>query len=80
MKITVCVGSSCCLKGARTIVSRLRELLDEKGIKDQIEMAGQFCTGNCAEGVNVTLDGAHHSVLPGTVDEFFSQQVLPRLQ
>ena len=34
MKITVCIGSSCHIKGSRQVVERLQELIAEKGLKD----------------------------------------------
>ena len=39
MKITVCIGSSCHIKGSRQVVERLQELIAEKGLKDQVELA-----------------------------------------
>ena len=40
MKITVCIGSSCHIKGSRQMVERLQELIAEKRLKDQVELAG----------------------------------------
>ena len=37
MKITVCIGSSCHLKGSRKIVEELQRLISEKQLKDQVE-------------------------------------------
>lgn len=79
MKITVCIGSSCHLKGSRLIVDKLQKLIAEKALADKVEMAGQFCMGDCMHGVNVTLDGEKFSVTPETVNEFFAGEVLPRL-
>ena len=50
MKITVCIGSSCHLKGSRLVVDRLQTLIRERGLSDQIEMVGQFCMGDCTRG------------------------------
>lgn len=80
MKITVCIGSSCHLKGSRLIVDKLQKLIGEKGLDGNVEMAGQFCMGDCMHGVNVTLDGEKFSVSPDTVSAFFTDEVLPRLE
>lgn len=80
MKITVCIGSSCHLKGSRLIVDKLQKLIAEKGLEGKVEMAGQFCMGDCMHGVNVTLDGVKFSVSPDTVLAFFNDEVLPRLE
>ena len=58
MKITICIGSSCHLKGSRMIVEDLQKLVKDNNLTDKIELAGQFCMGNCQKGVCVTVDGA----------------------
>ncbi len=80
MKITVCIGSSCHLKGSRQVVERLQQLVAEKNLKDEINLAGTFCMNQCQTGVNVTVNGENFSVSPETVDSFFTDTVLPRLQ
>ena len=45
MKITVCVGSSCHVKGSHEVVARLEQLITEHQLKDQVEMTGTFCIG-----------------------------------
>ena len=76
MKITVCIGSSCHIKGSRQVVEQLQQLISENNLKDRVELAGTFCMGRCQEGVCVTVDGEFHSVSPENVDTFFAQQVL----
>lgn len=80
MKITVCIGSSCHLKGSRQIVEGLQQLLAENQLESKIELAGTFCLGNCQNGVSVKIDDELFSVQPETLDSFFDQQVLPRLK
>ena len=79
MKITVCIGSSCHIKGSRQVVERLQELIAEKGLKDQVELAGTFCMGKCQQGVCVTVDDEFFSVSPETVQSFFEENVLKKL-
>ncbi len=79
MKITVCIGSSCHLKGSRQVVEGLQERIAKHDLKDKVELAGTFCMGRCREGVCVTVDGDFFSVSPETLDEFFDGQVLARL-
>ena len=33
MKVTVCIGSYCHVKGSRYIIERLHQLVEEKGLK-----------------------------------------------
>ena len=39
MKITICIGSSCHLKGSRQIVEKLQQLVAENNLQDQVEEA-----------------------------------------
>ena len=80
MKVIICIGSSCHLKGSRQIVERLQALVQEKGLEEKVELGGTFCMGDCVNGVNVTVDGVKHSVSPETVDEFFEKEVLAKVQ
>ena len=75
MKITVCIGSSCHIKGSRQVVEQLQTLIAENNLGDKVELAGTFCMGQCQQGVCVTVDGAFHSVTPETVGEFFANEV-----
>lgn len=79
MKIVICIGSSCHLKGSRKVVEAIQALVNENNLLDKIELSGSFCMGNCQNGVCVTVDGVMHSVTPSTVDEFFKNEVLSRL-
>ncbi|HIS04958.1 MAG TPA: NAD(P)H-dependent oxidoreductase subunit E [Candidatus Fimenecus stercoravium] len=79
MKVTVCIGSSCHLKGSRAVVERLQQLVAENDLKDRVELSGKFCMGNCRNGVSVTVDDELFSVSPETVDDFFKQNVLAKL-
>lgn len=79
MKITICIGSSCHIKGSRQVVSRLQELISEKALEDKIELSGAFCMNNCQKGVCVTVDDEIYSVSPETVNSFFEETVLKKL-
>lgn len=79
MKVTICIGSSCHLKGSRQIIERLQELVKEKHYEDKVELAGAFCMKNCVNGVCVTVDGKLFSVKPETADEFFEAEIASKL-
>jgi NADH:ubiquinone oxidoreductase subunit E len=79
MKITICIGSSCHLKGSRQIVEQLQQLVAQNNLKNQIELSGTLCIGKCQEGVNVLVDGKGYSVSPETVIRFFENDVLAKL-
>lgn len=75
MKVTVCIGSSCHLKGSRQVVEQLQRLIGEHKLDDKVELAGTFCLGECQKGVCVTVDETFYSVTPDTVVAFFENEI-----
>ncbi len=79
MKITVCIGSSCHLKGARQIAEQLQYLIAENNLKETVDLSGTFCMGNCQQGVCVTVGDKTFSLTPDTTKEFFEKEVLAKI-
>ena len=79
MKITVCIGSSCHIKGSRQVVEQLQYLIKENDLNDKVELSGAFCMGKCQQGVCVTVDDDFFSVKPDTVRDFFNENVLAKV-
>lgn len=78
MKITVCIGSSCHLKGSRQVVEKLQQLLSDNNLTSNVDLAGTFCLGNCQDGVCVMVDDTFHSLTPETTEDFFNKVVLKK--
>ena len=79
MKVTICIGSACHLKGSREIISKLQKLVDENGLSDKVDLNGAFCSGNCDHGVCVTVEGELYSLKPEDTEEFFENEIKGRL-
>ena len=79
LKITVCIGSSCHIKGSRQVVEQLQYLIGENNLGEKVELGGTFCMGQCQKGVCVKVNDDLHSVTPDTVDEFFASEVLAKV-
>ena len=79
MKITVCIGSSCHIKGSRVVVEELQKLIKGNKLEDRVELQGIFCLGKCQQGVSILVDEEFYSVKPETVREFFNNVVLEGL-
>lgn len=79
MNITVCIGSSCHIKGSRQVVEELQYLIKAHQVGDKVELGGTFCMGKCQLGVCVEADGEHYSLTPDTTKEFFEKTILPKL-
>ena len=79
MKVTICIGSACHLKGSREIIQKMQELVKANGVSDKVDLNGAFCSGNCVNGVCVTIDGELFSLSPETTEEFFEKEIKGRL-
>ena len=79
MKVTVCIGSSCHLKGSRPVVEQLQNLISENGLKENVELSGTFCMGKCQQGVCVTVDDNFYSVSPESCKKFFEDEILSKV-
>ena len=54
--LTVCVGSSCHLRGSYEIIKTLKELIKSNNFEQKIILKGSFCMENCTEGVSVKIN------------------------
>ena len=77
IEITVCVGSSCHLKGSREVAGALQRLI---GAREDVKLTGAFCMGDCRGGVCVQVDGEKFTLRPGEETAFFEHEVLTRLR
>lgn len=81
MKISICVGSSCHLKGSREVIARIQELIRLHDPETRIELAASFCLGHCAEGVSMMIDQEPvYGVNAENVDAIFAEKVLAQLR
>ena len=55
--VTVCVGSSCHVKGARDMIMNFNDMLKEHSLGSKVELKGSFCMERCGEGINWQIDG-----------------------
>jgi len=81
MKIEICQGSSCHVKGAVKVLDLLRKALKENKLEKTVEIAGTTCLGQCkSSGVNLRIDG---TILTGITEEnftdFFKTNVLDKV-
>jgi NADH:ubiquinone oxidoreductase subunit E len=80
VKITVCIGSSCHMKGSRQIIEELQYLIRTDNLDDNIELAGAFCMGKCGtEGVSITVNGEYFSLKAEDTKKFFEEVILKKI-
>ncbi len=78
IKVSVCIGSACHVKGSYNVINSLQQLVEEFALADKVEINASFCLGHCTEAVSVRIDDNEvQSVSGATVREFFRQQILP---
>lgn len=80
IKITVCIGSSCHIKGSRQVVEQLQYLIAKNNLNDKVELSGTFCMGKCQNGVCVKVNVELFSLTPDQVNEFFEKNVVEKLK
>lgn len=80
IKITVCIGSSCHIKGSRQVVEQLQYLIAKSNLNDKVELSGTFCMGKCQNGVCVKVNDELFSLTPDQVNEFFEKNVVEKLK
>lgn len=83
MKVTICIGSFCHVKGAPQIIAELQRLIAEHHLQDQVELAGKFCMGKCqageSKGVNISIGEQTYDLQPHQTESFFNERILPAL-
>lgn len=80
IKITVCIGSSCHIKGSRQVVEQLQYLIAKNNLNDKVELSGTFCMGKCQNGVCVKVNDELFSLTPDQVNEFFEKNVVEKIK
>lgn len=79
MLIEVCIGSSCHLKGAYSIIHMLQDLIEQNKLGDRVELKAVFCMENCRGAVSVRIEDSMVSLNMGNTKEIFEKEVLQRL-
>lgn len=76
MKVQVCIGSSCHLRGSQEVIKIFTKLIEECPRKVQIELCGSFCIGVCSKGVSVRIEENIYHVTPEDAEDFYHEVIL----
>ncbi|MGM9974457.1 MAG: (2Fe-2S) ferredoxin domain-containing protein [Clostridiaceae bacterium] len=80
VKLNVCIGSACHIKGSYNIIQTFQQLLEERRLHDSIEFKASFCMKSCNNsGVSVSVNGENYDVRPERAEGFFDEVVIPLL-
>ena len=94
MILTVCVGSSCPLKGSYDVIEAMKEVIKKCDVEDLVALRASFCLGCCAQGVTVKAEGLDnasvehlengdvllHHVNSQNVEDIFLNQIYPYIK
>jgi NADH:ubiquinone oxidoreductase subunit E len=77
LRLSICFGSACHLKGAYSVLNAFKALIDKYKVQSQIDLEGNFCQGKCTEGVVIKLnDEIITNVAKEKVHNIFMEKVL----
>ena len=80
IKVNVCVGSSCHIRGSYKIIELLNSAIKENSLEDKVAVSAAFCLGHCMNVVSVKVDDQIFGVNEDSFKEFFEEHVkLPAL-
>jgi len=57
MKVNVCAGTNCFVKGSQNILHELLHQVESENLQDQVEINASFCFEKCDHGPTVSVDG-----------------------
>lgn len=81
MRLSVCVGSSCHLKGSYEIIQIFKKEIEDRHLEDKIELKASFCLGHCTSGVAVRIDNEFlDNICPENAKERFINDVLSKVE
>lgn len=76
LQISVCIGSSCHLKGAYRIIEGLQSRIESRNLKGLVELKANFCAGQCQHAVAVRVDGELCvQVEEGDLETFWQERI-----
>ncbi len=77
LEVKVCIGTSCHLRGSYNVLMSFKQLIEQYNLHDKVNLAGQFCTGCCQNGVSVTIGDTNYSVSAENATAFFKDTIMP---
>lgn len=81
VRLMICVGSSCYVRGSEVLAETFERLIRERGLNARVELTGAFCMEQCSMGISVRVgDRVFAGVAAASAVSFFEQQVMPLVQ
>jgi len=82
VNVSICVGSSCHLKGSYDVIEKFRHEVAERHLESAVELKAAFCLGKCAyDGVTIKVE---EKIITGVTVEnipsLFDKEILPLIK
>lgn len=78
--ITICVGSSCSIRGSDELASEIQRLIEKERLEGLVDIVGAFCMDTCSKGVSVRIgDQAFSGIRPEDAEAFFYKEIMGRV-
>ncbi len=75
--VTICVGSSCSLRGSDELALALYRLIEKEKLQGLVDIVGAFCMDSCSNGVSVRVgDRSFSGIHPQQAEAFFYKEIL----
>lgn len=79
--ITICVGSSCSIRGSDELASEIQRFIEKENVADRVEIVGAFCMDACSKGVSIRVGEREFSgILPEDAESFFYREIMSFLE
>lgn len=79
--ITICVGSSCSLRGSDELASELFRLIKKENLEGLVDIVGAFCMDACSKGVSVRVgDREFSGIRPEEAEVFFYREIMSHVE
>jgi len=80
IQVSICVGSSCHLKGSYQIIQIFQDIIKNNKLQDKVELKASFCLERCTKGVSVKVEDEFIDELTiSNAAEKFQEYIVRRL-
>ena len=81
IELSVCIGSSCHLKGAYNVIQVFQQEIEENSLHDKINFKATFCMKQCQnKGVVLSINDKLYDLRPENARAFFKDVVMSTLE
>lgn len=76
--VTICVGSSCSIRGSDELAEKLQQCIENERLEGQVDIVGAFCMEACSKGVSIKVgERSFSGVRPEEASDFFYKEIMP---